>query len=333
MKRCVSSSTTEGGVIEALFTDNQLMNGSGTDLVVFETVLVHWRVWPTGERFGVSVPLDGGFSQFRYFEPPAWRVEQVNDATSIWAVFAVEIDLSDFGLPEGALIDRVRLHVFDLGMGYGSAEIATLGALHSAPQALACPVIQPDPEPTVMLDRVMLGDVRRVKVRTPGYHKKKVCVGGDHDDDDGRKCRRMKVHHDGATHYSFSAAEHGLQEIHFGSLLVTARDLDLHPDLRVWGRRDHKWKSIMETLSLSAGGHELAFLDADFALDHGVTDTDDVVVNFEIVLDEAGLEALAAADYQIDVTIQATYDDYRGRHNRYKKTHELVSVVFVAEGL
>jgi hypothetical protein len=49
-------------------------------------------------------------------------------------VFAVEIDLSAFGLASGAIVDRVRLHLFDNGQGSKGADIAALGAINSVPE-------------------------------------------------------------------------------------------------------------------------------------------------------------------------------------------------------
>jgi len=48
--------------------------------------------------------------------------------------------LADFGLAAGAQTQRVRLHIFDVGLGTKSADIGALGALNS----------NPVPEPTAV---------------------------------------------------------------------------------------------------------------------------------------------------------------------------------------
>ena len=57
-------------------------------------------------------------------------------------LFAVKIDLSAFGISADANIDRVRLHLFDNGLGSKGADIVALGALNSS---------NPVPEPNTAL--------------------------------------------------------------------------------------------------------------------------------------------------------------------------------------
>ena len=115
-----------------MFLDNSIENAAGPDLVIFELS----GALPAGtpdprENFGVSVEASSGFTPFSYFDPIAMGTNSCGDPTLCLDTFFVEIDLSDFGVSPGALVDRVRLHVFDVGLGTKSGDIAALGALNS----------------------------------------------------------------------------------------------------------------------------------------------------------------------------------------------------------
>ena len=56
--------------------------------------------------------------------------------------FTVSIDLSSFGIPDDATVGRVRLHIFDVGLGTKSGDVSALGALNSG---------APVPEPSTGL--------------------------------------------------------------------------------------------------------------------------------------------------------------------------------------
>jgi hypothetical protein len=45
-------------------------------------------------------------------------------------------------MPTGATVDRLRLHVFDVGLGTASADVAALGALQSVPEASSLLLVQ-----------------------------------------------------------------------------------------------------------------------------------------------------------------------------------------------
>lgn len=143
LERCINNNTGDSGIVEAVFVDNSIENASGPDLVIFELS----GALPAGtpdprENFGVSVEGPSGFTPFSYFDPIATGTNSCGDPTFCLDTFVVQIDLSDFGVSPGALVDRVRLHVFDVGLGTKSGDIAALGALNSG---------APVPEPATAL--------------------------------------------------------------------------------------------------------------------------------------------------------------------------------------
>ncbi len=132
LERCVNNNTGDSGIVEAVFLDNSIENAIGVDLVIFELS----GALPAGtadprENFGVSIELPTGFSPFTYFDPIATGTNSCGDPTLCLDTFTVEIDLSSFGVAPGALVNRVRLHIFDVGLGTKSGDIAALGALNS----------------------------------------------------------------------------------------------------------------------------------------------------------------------------------------------------------
>ena len=162
LERCVNNNTGNSGIVEAIFLDNSIENAPGPDLVIFELS----GALPAGtpeprENFGVSISDGSGFTAFSYFDPIATGTNSCGDPSLCLDTFAVQIDLSDFGIADAALVDRVRLHIFDVGLGTKSADIAALGALNS---------VAPVPEPSTAL--LLLGGllgvcfVRRAKTST-----------------------------------------------------------------------------------------------------------------------------------------------------------------------
>jgi hypothetical protein len=346
--RCVSSAAAEGGVIEVSFTDNLAMNGEGPDVLIFELSMAYGPGFVNRmQNFGVSVPVDGGLSPFMYFDPVATAIHECGYGTPCAGIHRVALDLSDFGVPEGELIDHLQLHIYDVGLGHGSADVAVVGALHSAPLGAICeaPVVEALPEPEVF-DRGFAGDVRSVRIDPPSERKMVVCKDrkskkskkskkSDKSDksNKGKKCKKKKVFDEGGVHYSISVADHGLGEVHSASLMVTARDLDLIPQRKTYGRRGRKWMELSETMAISAGGHEIAYLNEDFAKLHGVEETNKVAVTYEIPLDDEALAALASVDYVVDIALEASYVNHKGRRkNMSRNAPEEIAVLFVAEG-
>jgi len=128
--QCANVSGGGDGILEVAFLDNSIINGAGTDLVIFEfSGPKSVGTSDPREYFEVSV-LDGTtYSAFVGFDPVATGYVISNPLDS--NLFAVEIDLSSFGIALGAQVDRVRLHLFDNGLGSKGADILALGALNS----------------------------------------------------------------------------------------------------------------------------------------------------------------------------------------------------------
>lgn len=124
-------------VFEASFTDNLLVNGTGADLVLFDAI--------DASGYSVAVQTQEGYTEFVvyssdqaidtgvtlpywWWEP--WAVGRLRNnlaeraAQLVWLkVFAIEIDLSDFGLPEGAVISVFRFRSDDQADPFGAAAI------------------------------------------------------------------------------------------------------------------------------------------------------------------------------------------------------------------
>jgi hypothetical protein len=122
-------------VFEITFSDNRIVNGPGADLVFFENSGHMDPGTPDPrERFGVSVFDGSGFPAFVIRDPVSTGFVPCGDTTVCLTVFAVEVDLTDFGLPLGATTDRVRLFLFDPLGGTRSGDPTAVGALYSIPE-------------------------------------------------------------------------------------------------------------------------------------------------------------------------------------------------------
>ncbi len=130
--QCVNVAGGGDGIVEVQFTDNAVQNGSGADLIIFE---VSGPQSPgtsdPAERFEVSIFNGTAFSAFVAFDPVATGFGTPDPTLDI---FAVQIDLSSFGISPGTMVDRVRLHLSDNGAGSKGGDIAALGALNSVPE-------------------------------------------------------------------------------------------------------------------------------------------------------------------------------------------------------
>lgn len=124
---------SDGGIVEVRFTDNLILNGPGTDLVIFELSGDKSVGTPDPkEIFDVSVYDGSAFSAFVTVTPIETGFPDPAD-TSL-DVYAVEIDLGAFGIPSGGTTDRVRLHIYNPNLGSKSADLTALGALYSVPE-------------------------------------------------------------------------------------------------------------------------------------------------------------------------------------------------------
>jgi PEP-CTERM motif len=123
---------SDGGIVEVLFTDNVIVNGPGTDLVIFELSGDRPPGTPDPrEIFGVSVFDGSSFPSFVTVTPIATGFSDRADPTL--DVFAVQVDIRAFGIAPGASTDRVRLHIFNANLGTKSADLTAFGALNSGP--------------------------------------------------------------------------------------------------------------------------------------------------------------------------------------------------------
>lgn len=145
-------------VIDVHFLDNAIQNDPGVDLVIFELS----GDKPTGtpdprEVFDIASPIGAGFSAFVRVTPIAtgWN----DPADSTLDVFAVQVDLSSFGVPAGEIIDRLRLGVFNANLGSKSADLTAVGALHSTAAV-------PEPSTAVLLLSGMAALAWRRRERT-----------------------------------------------------------------------------------------------------------------------------------------------------------------------
>lgn len=119
-----------GGIVEVLFTDNLIVNGAGTDLVIFELSGDRPAGTPDPrEIFEISIFNGVSFSSFATVTPVATGFPDPADSTL--DVFAIQVDLSSFGIAPGSTTDRVRLHIFNANLGSKSADLTALGALNS----------------------------------------------------------------------------------------------------------------------------------------------------------------------------------------------------------
>jgi hypothetical protein len=139
-----------GGIVEVHFLDNSIVNGPGTDLVIFELSGDQPAGTPDPrEIFGVSVFNGVEFPSFVTVTPIATGFPDPADPTL--DVFAVEVDIGAFGVPDGAATDRVRLHIFNANLGSKSADLTALGVLNSG-----APVPEPSTPALLILGALLL---------------------------------------------------------------------------------------------------------------------------------------------------------------------------------
>jgi hypothetical protein len=122
---CPATSTLGDAEFEAAFIDNRVVNLPGEDLAVFEIGSGNGN-----EPFSVSVFYQGQFTAPRTYTPaPTAYFDCANLRINV-----ARIDLSDFGLPPGAQVSRLRFdNLFVPNVTAAGAEIADIAAINSAP--------------------------------------------------------------------------------------------------------------------------------------------------------------------------------------------------------
>ncbi len=143
-----------GGIVEVLFTDNLIVNGAGADLVLFELSGDQPAGTPDPrEIFEISIFNGVSFSSFVTVTPVATGFPDPADITL--DVFAIQVDLSSFGIAFGGTTSRVRLHIWNANLGSKSADLTALGALNS----LSVP--EPSSAVTLAIELGALAIIRR----------------------------------------------------------------------------------------------------------------------------------------------------------------------------
>jgi len=128
---CINSADSAGGIVDVSFTDNAISNGPGPDLVIFELSGPLGAGTPDPrEVFGVSVFDGATFTAFQTVTPVDTGF-RTSGGVNPGGVFAVQLDISTFGLPSDATTDRIRLHIYNVNLGTKSGDITALGALNS----------------------------------------------------------------------------------------------------------------------------------------------------------------------------------------------------------
>ncbi len=124
--------TPDIAVIEITFGSRQILNLVGPDAVIFELSGDQAVGTPNyNERFEVSVFNGTNFTPFQVVIPLATGFDDPADATL--DVFAVQLDLSDYGIAAGASTDRIRIRLVD-NLVTRSADPTAVGLLHSVPE-------------------------------------------------------------------------------------------------------------------------------------------------------------------------------------------------------
>lgn len=107
-----------------------IANGSGADFVI-------WEAGAPAEQVLVSVSLGGGvFSSAIAYNT---AVASPSDASSGFQTNAVHINLDDFGVAAGGLIDQVRIEGLFTGIGGSGPDILAIAALNAGPPTVPEP--------------------------------------------------------------------------------------------------------------------------------------------------------------------------------------------------
>jgi hypothetical protein len=120
-----------------------IANGAGFDFVI-------WEAGNPAEQVLVSVSLGGGSFSAAILYSTA--VASPADSSSGFQTNSVHIDLSDFGLADGALIDQVRIQGLFTGVGGSGPDILAIAALNAGP-----PTNVPEPGTLALVGLALVG--------------------------------------------------------------------------------------------------------------------------------------------------------------------------------
>jgi len=132
-------------VIPSFGTMATIANGTGSDFVI-------WEAGSPAEQVLVSVSFGGGL-----FSAPiayATSIASPGDSSSGFQTNSVHINLDDFGLASGALIDQVKIVGLFTGIGGSGPDILAVAALNAGPPTV------PEPAVLVLLGAGLLGFAR-----------------------------------------------------------------------------------------------------------------------------------------------------------------------------
>jgi hypothetical protein len=121
----------EGIVVDLTFGNASIVNGAGSDLVLFETVFE--------ENFDLAIYVGESLSgNLTYWSvSTGLTVGDVVGSTNTAMLNAAEIDLSDFGIGLGEAVSKIRLYTQPVGVppedSTAGADIVAVGALHVVP--------------------------------------------------------------------------------------------------------------------------------------------------------------------------------------------------------
>lgn len=133
--QATSAGDSQSSTVVLGFSDNRLLNGAGDDLVLFEVGHVAYEY--SQEGFDSLWVTLNGVTRLYFTTETSTHVDDHN-------VNMTRIDLSHFGLAEGAVLDRVQI-----GLGYDTRDSLPQLQLVAAMNSVAAPV--PEPSSLLML--------------------------------------------------------------------------------------------------------------------------------------------------------------------------------------
>jgi hypothetical protein len=107
-----------------------IINGAGADFVI-------WEAGSPAEQVLVSVSLGGG--AFSAAIAYATLIASPADSSSGFQTNSVHINLDDFGIAAGSIIDQVRIQGLFTGVGGSGPDILAIAALNAGPATVPEP--------------------------------------------------------------------------------------------------------------------------------------------------------------------------------------------------